>query len=231
MTTYRTVQAQIAKLEKQAADLYKKEVATVVAKIQALMAEYNITPADLSGKGKVVKASKAVKVVATTGKKKSSTKPAGIPKYADPASGKTWTGHGKAPAWIAAGLKKGKKKEDFLIGKAAPAGKPVAKKVVKPVKLIKAAKSVKPVKVVAVKKTKVVVKAAKPVAAVKANVAKKVVAKAPAAKKPVAKKAPVAAKPANAPVVKTPPKKAVVKAAAVKAPAKSPAPAVVAATV
>ena len=228
MTTYRTVQAQIAKLEKQAADLYKKEVAAVVVKIQALMAEYNISPADLGGKGKAVKASKAVKVVATIGKKKAIAKPAGIPKFADPASGKTWTGHGKAPAWIAAGLKKGKKKEDFLIGKAAPAAKPVAKKVAKPVK---AAKPAKPVKVVAAKKAKAVVKAAKPVAAVKANVAKKVVTKAPVAKKPVAKKAPVTTKPAKSPVVTTPTKKAIVKAAAVKAPAKTPAPAVVAATV
>ena len=37
------------------------------------------------------------------------------PKYRDPATGETWSGRGKAPKWLAAYLKKGRKKESYLI--------------------------------------------------------------------------------------------------------------------
>ncbi|MBK5205902.1 MAG: H-NS histone family protein [Polaromonas sp.] len=37
------------------------------------------------------------------------------PKYQDPDSGKTWTGRGKAPKWLAAQLAAGRNKQDFLI--------------------------------------------------------------------------------------------------------------------
>ena len=38
------------------------------------------------------------------------------PKYRSP-SGETWAGRGARPRWLVAALKKGKKVEDFLIGK------------------------------------------------------------------------------------------------------------------
>jgi len=38
------------------------------------------------------------------------------PKYRSP-SGDTWAGRGAQPRWLVAALKKGKKVEDFLIGK------------------------------------------------------------------------------------------------------------------
>ena len=46
------------------------------------------------------------------GRKKTAAarKTAGQPKYQDPKSGKTWTGHGRAPDWI-----KGKNREKFAI--------------------------------------------------------------------------------------------------------------------
>ncbi len=96
MPSYHDVKAQIAKLEKQAQDLFKKEVATVIAKIQGLMQEYGLTPDDIAGRVKAFKDYKAPKAA----KQVRTSKPAGIPKYRDPVSGKTWTGHGKAPAWI-----------------------------------------------------------------------------------------------------------------------------------
>lgn len=37
------------------------------------------------------------------------------PKYQDPASGKTWTGRGKSPAWLSAQLASGREKQEFLI--------------------------------------------------------------------------------------------------------------------
>jgi DNA-binding protein H-NS len=40
------------------------------------------------------------------------------PKYRSP-SGDTWAGRGARPTWLVAALKKGKKVEDFLIGRRA----------------------------------------------------------------------------------------------------------------
>ena len=37
------------------------------------------------------------------------------PKYADPATGKTWAGRGRMPDWLASYLSKGKFKIDYLI--------------------------------------------------------------------------------------------------------------------
>ena len=176
MTTYRNVKAQIAKLEKQASDLFKKEVQVVVAKVRGLIAEYGLTAADLGLTGKTAKAVKA-----TRKKKLVAAKPAGIPLYADPVSSKTWTGKGKSPNWIVEGLKKGKSKADFLIAKAATASTAPAK-VSKPVKTTKVTKVAKTPK--AAKKQSAASKPAKKVA--RKAVAKKAVAKTVAAKAPVA---------------------------------------------
>jgi DNA-binding protein H-NS len=77
----------------------------------------------LIGKKAVVK-SKAKKTVAAEKAiaKKPASKLAGrklnlAPKYSDPATGNTWTGHGKAPSWI----RDAANRDDFLIAKA---GKP-----------------------------------------------------------------------------------------------------------
>ena len=173
MTSLRNIKAQIAKLEKQASDLLKKEVAGVIVKVRSLIDEYGLTVEDLGLTGKAAKAVKA-----TRKKKAATAKPAGSPSYADPVSGKTWTGHGKQPNWILEGLKKGKSKADFLISKigtavAAPA------KASKPVKAAKVAKAVK-----VMKKPAPVSQPAKKVA--RKPVAKKVSAKAAAAKAEVA---------------------------------------------
>ncbi len=112
MTTYRDMKAQIIKLEKQAADLFKKEVADAISKIKALMNDYGLSIADLGGRTKAGR---------TTSLKKASAA-----KYRDPVSGKTWTGHGKAPGWIVAAVKAGKSREDFLITKAKATATKVA---------------------------------------------------------------------------------------------------------
>ncbi|MEI8351674.1 MAG: H-NS histone family protein, partial [bacterium] len=179
MSSYRDVKAQIAKLEKQAADLFKKEVADVVAKIKGLMQEYGLSTSDLDLKGKSAKTQRA---------KKANFKPAGVPKYRDPATGKTWTGHGKAPAFIADAVKKGKSKEDFLIEKTAAAPKSAVKKVTKPSKIATVAKATRVTKSAKAKTAKPV---AKP-ATKKSSVAKKpvkVAAPKSAAKKPAVKAA------------------------------------------
>ena len=144
MTTYSNVKAQIAKLEQQAADLFKKEVAGVIAKARALIDEYGLTAADLGFAGKAAAPTKA------------STKPAGVAKYRDPVSGKTWTGQGKPPRFITEGVAAGKSRDDFLIGQKAPAAK-IAKvtAAVKPSKTAKPATKAKAKKAVAAKTPKV----------------------------------------------------------------------------
>lgn len=85
MTTYKELQAQIEKLQQQAEEVRKRELASAIAEIKAKMQEYGITPADLG---------------VTNKKKIVSTRPAVEAKYRDNASGATWSGRGKPPKWI-----------------------------------------------------------------------------------------------------------------------------------
>ena len=116
MRTYSAIKAEIAKLEKQADAVRKTEVAGVITKIKEAIAAYGLTAADLGfgrGAAKALRASKA-----TPGNKTSEKTSAtiGVAKYRDPKTGKTWTGRGKPPAWIA-GVKD---REPYLIdGQAA----------------------------------------------------------------------------------------------------------------
>ncbi len=113
MTTYRELKAKAGELLKQAETLRTKEVPTVIAQIKAAMVEYGISLDDLREPAKRVAkagpkaASKAVKRKRTTVSK---------PKYRNPETGATWTGHGKPPNWLKEAEAKGKKRESFLIG-------------------------------------------------------------------------------------------------------------------
>ncbi|MDB5630011.1 MAG: histidinol phosphate phosphatase [Tardiphaga sp.] len=49
-------------------------------------------------------------------------------KYRHPKTGETWSGRGGVAGWLAAELKAGKKREDFLIGGGKPAKAKAAKK-------------------------------------------------------------------------------------------------------
>ena len=202
MTSYRDMKAQIAKLEKQAADLFKKEVADAVSKIKALMNDYGLSISDLGLGGKA-------------GRKTSPKKPSAR-KYRDPVSGKTWTGHGKAPGWLTSAVQAGKSRDAFLITKpaaakvASVAAKPAAK--TKPKSKPKTSPATQ-----AASPAKSKTPAAKPSA--KPAPQKKAVVKTPAAKttaKPTASKAPAKqaskpeAKPDKAkPAAKTPAAKVV----------------------
>ena len=97
MATYQELQAQIAELKIQAEKARKQEIASAVAQIKSLMEEYGITVKDL-GKSSKSSASKREAVP---------------PKYRDPATGKTWTGRGKSPKWIA----DAKNRDQYLIKK------------------------------------------------------------------------------------------------------------------
>lgn len=85
--------AQRDALDHQIAELRKQEVADVISTIQKLVHEYGLTCND---------------IFATPVKKTGRSKVAA--KYRDPVSGKTWTGRGKAPQWIA-----GKNRDQYVI--------------------------------------------------------------------------------------------------------------------
>ena len=227
MATLEQIQARIAKLQAQAEAVAAKQNSGVIEKIRVLMDKHGISIAEIdahiggrrgrksasksvggtgvvaakyvdpktgatwSGRGRapawiagakdrtkfLVEGGQAVVVARTT----SAAKPGNYPRgpqpamYRDPKTGATWSGRGRAPAWLA----NAKDRAKFLIGdeavsassgsksvKAAPAQKAGAKKA--------AAKKV----------------VAKKVGAERAPATKKAAAKKPAAKKAVVKKAP-----------------------------------------
>src|SRR6266478_212275 len=94
MKSYSAIKAEIAKLEKQAEAARKAEVASVVGRIKKAIVAYGLTATDLGfGGGKT-------KMTASTRQTKSSPKApttAGVAKYRDPKTQKTWTGRGKPP--------------------------------------------------------------------------------------------------------------------------------------
>ena len=98
----------------------RKPPASVRGKIEALAAAEGYSLAELyvlPGKRGATQPAKGAKKAA---KKTASSRKLGkvAPKYRNPANAKeTWTGRGLPPRWMADLIKKGKKREDFLIAK------------------------------------------------------------------------------------------------------------------
>ncbi|WP_354686425.1 H-NS histone family protein [Cupriavidus necator] len=101
MATYKQLLAEKEALEAKLNEVRATEVAGVIDKIRELMTEYGLTAEDILPRRKRGRP-------AGTGaaKKQASALP---PKYMDPKTGKTWSGRGRAPAWL------GKRPERFLI--------------------------------------------------------------------------------------------------------------------
>ena len=91
--SYAALKAQIAELEKQAAQVRDSEISAAKAEIREIMQTYGLTIADLGGATKVPKARKTVAA-----------------KFRNDSTGEEWTGRGRAPKWL-----DGKNKEDYLI--------------------------------------------------------------------------------------------------------------------
>ncbi len=97
MSQYSELKAQIAKLQAQAEEARRSEIADVVASIRQKIAEYGLNAQDLG----FVEAARRGRP----------PKKAPLPaRYQDPKTGATWSGRGKPPKWIA-----GKNRERFLI--------------------------------------------------------------------------------------------------------------------
>ncbi|BDC45993.1 H-NS family nucleoid-associated regulatory protein [Paraburkholderia terrae] len=117
MATLKNVQAKIARLQAQAEALAAKQSAGVIAKIRDIMEKHGLTVADIAAH--------------TGGKKRGRrpgaatvARPAAAAKYRHPKTGATWTGHGRAPAWIASARDRTK----FLIDGSAEQPAVAAKK-------------------------------------------------------------------------------------------------------
>lgn len=104
--TYADIQKEIASLQRAAEVLRRKEIDGVVQRIKVAIASYGLTAADL-GFGDESSA-RAPRRRASA----KAAKPAATAKYRDE-SGKTWTGHGRRPAWFLAALAAGKSPEDL----------------------------------------------------------------------------------------------------------------------
>ncbi len=204
--TVDSIKKQIAALEAKAARLTHEQTKASVGKVRALMGELGVTLEHLS-EGISRRASAVKKAV--VGKKAAPAKRAGAgaARYRDPKTGATWSGFGRAPAWLASA----KDRTAFLIGAkpasdsktTAPSKRAAGAKKAAAAKKGAAAKKVSS----AATKTKAVAKKAATTvkrAAKKASAA----AKAPAVKKTAPRKAAAkkvsAAPKADAPVSEAP---------------------------
>lgn len=112
MTTLESIHAKIAKLQAQAAAVAARNATVVLERIRGLMEKHGVTVADIEehiGKGR--------------GRKRRSngagTQAASAVKYRDPKWGATWTGHGRAPAWITNARDRSKFLVEALTAKSA----------------------------------------------------------------------------------------------------------------
>ncbi|WP_081066016.1 H-NS family nucleoid-associated regulatory protein [Burkholderia diffusa] len=98
MATFQELKAQAEQLLQQAEEARLAELDTVLQEIRARIKEYDLTPEQVFGRGRL-----------GAGKGKSESAPV-APKYRDPKTGATWSGRGREPSWI-----KGKRRERFTI--------------------------------------------------------------------------------------------------------------------
>ncbi|MFJ1260586.1 H-NS histone family protein [Cupriavidus sp. CuC1] len=104
MATYKQLIAEKEALEAKLIEVRQTEVAGVIEKIQTLMAEYELTADDIAPKRRRGRPAAGDKPKGAAKEKASLP-----PKYMDPKTGATWTGRGRAPAWL------GKNRDKFLI--------------------------------------------------------------------------------------------------------------------
>jgi DNA-binding protein H-NS len=97
MSQYSELKAQIARLQTQAEEARRTEIADVIAMIREKIVEYGLSAQDLG-------------FVAAARRGRPPKKAPLPPRYQDPKTGATWSGRGKPPKWIA-----GKNRERFQI--------------------------------------------------------------------------------------------------------------------
>lgn len=98
-------EAKVNELRKKLDEERKNERAQAIAAARELIKTHDFTASELGFSGKA-----SAKPAASNDKRVTVA-----PKYKDPASGKTWTGRGKTPAWMATQLAGGRSRQEFLI--------------------------------------------------------------------------------------------------------------------
>jgi len=116
MPTLEQIQAKLKKLQAQADVLLARKAQVAVDQIRDLMLKHGLTTADIEAKAKARRAARGLN---GGGKAKAVSSGKAVAKYRDHKTGATWTGHGRAPGWIA-GVKD---RTQFLIEGARPPGK------------------------------------------------------------------------------------------------------------
>ena len=106
--SYSQVQKQIAKLQREADAIKKKEVGGVIERIKSAIAHYELRPEDLFGE------QKSKRSAGGKGAKASLTGREVPVKYRDE-NGNTWSARGSQPRWLVAALAGGRKLEDFQV--------------------------------------------------------------------------------------------------------------------
>jgi DNA-binding protein H-NS len=121
MPSLEQIQANIQKLQVQADALIARKAQAAVDQVRKIMLAHGLTTEDIEAKAKAKREVKAANGSASNVKAKvaSSLKAETPPKYLHPKTGATWTGHGRAPAWIA----NVKDRSKFLIAIGADAGR------------------------------------------------------------------------------------------------------------
>jgi DNA-binding protein H-NS len=214
MATLENIQARIRKLQTQAETLIAERAQGALDQIRELMIKHGLTTEDIEQRAKARRERARAERLGLT-KGASAAKGKLPPKYRDPKTGATWSGHARPPSWI----KDVKDRTRFLIDPAQAASEPgvTAKTAAKKTAAKKTAAGKAAAKKAAgrkVAKKAVGAKSAAKKAAVK-SAGKNTAARKTAAKKTAAKSAtPMAGKRAAAK------KAAAKKAGATKAPAK-----------
>lgn len=208
MVTLDAINLKIAKLQKQAATVAQKQSSTGLTKIRDLMNKYGLSVADIESFVGKKRGRKPSALAATGAAKTPRTSVHHVePKYADPKTGATWSGRGRAPAWISGA----KDRSKFLIDvgantkaadvKPAPAEKAPAKRAAAKKAVAKKAVAKKAVAKKAATKTARVRGAESSETGVRARKAAAPAKKARAPRKVAAKKAPAAVEVAATPEV------------------------------
>ncbi|MGF6260611.1 DNA-binding protein H-NS [Paraburkholderia youngii] len=132
MPSLEQIQAKLKKLQAQADVLIARKAQAAVDQIRELMLKHGLTTADIEAQAKARRSARGLNGNTGTGR----GRPAGVSKaarsatpakYRDPKTGATWTGHGRAPGWIAGA----KDRTVFLIDAASAsqaAATPAAKR-------------------------------------------------------------------------------------------------------
>lgn len=95
MATYKQLLAQKAALDLEIETAHRAEKAVAIARAREIVEAYGLTAIDIGLKALPAKSGQAKSIVP--------------PKYRDPKTGATWSGRGRAPAWL------GKNRNRFLI--------------------------------------------------------------------------------------------------------------------